>query len=350
MTHPMTTHHGMNDANPMIELAGVRKTFGEKAAVAGLDLRIPRGATYGLLGPNGAGKTTTIRMLLQILEPDAGEIRVDGRRLDKSILDRIGYLPEERGVYKKMQVGRLLSFFGETRSVPPAKSRPVIREWLERLELADRIDSRVQELSKGMQQKIQFIAAILHDPDIVILDEPFSGLDVLNQQVLKDIVLELKRREKTIVFCTHMIEQAERICDHVCILARGEKVVDGRVSDVKREQGGTHVRLAFEQWSGGAVETVRRAPSVDSIHEHGQELEVTLKPSATPHDLLDHLVRGGVRLGSFSRIEPSLERIFIQRVGATPEQIAAQYAAVAEEREAERIKAAQKKRRGLWGR
>ena len=339
----------MNTGTPAVELIGVRKAFGEKVAVDGLDLRIPTGATYGLLGPNGAGKTTTIRMLLQILEPDAGEIRVNGRAVDKSILDRIGYLPEERGVYKKMQVGRLLSFFGETRSLPPAQSRPRIHEWLERLDLADRIDSRVGELSKGMQQKIQFIAAILHDPDIVILDEPFSGLDVLNQQVLKDIVLELKRKEKTIVFCTHMIEQAERVCDHVAILARGEKVVDGLVSDVKREQGGLHVRLGFEQWNAGSVDKVKTARNVASWHEHGQEIEVTLRDGTTPHDLLDELMRGGVRIGSFVRMEPSLERIFIQRVGATPEQMAAQYAAQAEQKEAERIAAARKKRRGLFG-
>ncbi|HEX6587958.1 MAG TPA: ATP-binding cassette domain-containing protein [Longimicrobiales bacterium] len=341
----------MNTTTPTIELDGVRKAFGDKVAVAGLDLAIPRGSTYGLLGPNGAGKTTTIRMLLQILEPDAGEIRVNGQRVDRTILDRIGYLPEERGVYKKMQVGRLLSFFGETRSVPPATSRPIIRQWLERLDLIDRIESRVGELSKGMQQKIQFIAAILHDPEIVILDEPFSGLDVMNQQVLKDIVLELKRREKTIVFCTHMIEQAERVCDHVCILSRGEKVVDGRVSEVKRGEGGTHVRLGFEQWSSAAVDSVKRARTVASWHEHGQELEVTLRDNATPHELLEELMRGGVRIGSFTRVEPSLERIFIQRVGATPEQLAAQYAAAAEEREAERIRAAQKsRRRSLWRR
>ena len=340
----------MNSTAPTVELSGVRREFGDKVAVAGLDLRIPRGATYGLLGPNGAGKTTTIRMLLQIIEPDTGEIRVNGQRVDRSILDRIGYLPEERGVYKKMQVGRLLSFFGEMKSLPPARSRPLIRQWLERLDLIDRIDSRVSELSKGMQQKIQFIGAILHDPDLVILDEPFSGLDVLNQQVLKDIVLELKAREKTIVFCTHMIEQAERICDHVCIIARGEKVVDGRVSDVKREQGGTHVRLAFEQWSPAAVDAVKRSRAVVSWHEHGNEIEATLRDDATPHELLESLMAAGVRIGSMTRVEPSLERIFIQRVGATPEQIAAQYAAIAEEREAEKIRAAQKSRRPMWRR
>ncbi len=341
----------MNTATPMtVELAGVRKAFGEKVAVAGLDLRIPRGATYGLLGPNGAGKTTTIRMLLQIIEPDAGEIRINGERVDRTILDRIGYLPEERGVYKKMQVGRLLSFFGEMKSLPASQSRPLIHEWLERLDLLDRIDSRVSELSKGMQQKIQFIAAILHDPDIVILDEPFSGLDVLNQQVLKDIVLELKAREKTIIFCTHMIEQAERVCDHVCIIARGEKVVDGRVSDVKRAEGGTNVRLAFEQWSRAGVDAVKGARSVASWHEHGQEVEATLRDNATSHELLEELMRAGVRIGSMTRMEPSLERIFIQRVGATPEQIAAQYAAIAEEREAEKIRAAKKGRRSLWRR
>ena len=340
----------MNQTTPMIELNGVRKSFGDKTAVAGLDLRIPRGATYGLLGPNGAGKTTTIRMLLQILEPDAGEIRIDGEPVTRDILDRVGYLPEERGVYKRMQVGRLLSFFAEVKGVRPADSKPRIREWLEKLDLIDRIDARVQELSKGMQQKLQFIGSILHDPDIIILDEPFSGLDVINQQVLKDIVLDLKRREKTIVFCTHMIDQAERICDHVCILARGEKVVDGSLADVKRGHGGTHVRVGFEQWSAASVESVRRASGVESLHEHGNELEVTLRPGTTPHELLEQLMKQNVRLTTYSRIEPSLERIFIQKVGATPEEMAAQYAASTEEREAERMRAATKPRRSLWRR
>jgi len=308
----------------MIELRGVRKTFGDKVAVAGLDLTVPRGATYGLLGPNGAGKTTTIRMLLHIIEPDAGEIRILGDPAQREVLDRIGYLPEERGVYRRMRVARLLSFFAETKGMPPSQSKPLIHEWLERLDLADRAESRVQELSKGMQQKIQFISAILHDPDIVILDEPFSGLDVINQQVLKDIVLDLKRREKTIIFCTHMIEQAERICDHVCIIARGEKVVDGRVSDVKREHAGNNVRIGFETWSGQAVEAVRRAPMVEHVHEHGQELEATLRADARPHDLLELLVQRGVRLAEYRPVEASLERIFVQRVGATPAQIEAE--------------------------
>ncbi|HUF13206.1 MAG TPA: ATP-binding cassette domain-containing protein [Longimicrobiales bacterium] len=340
----------MNQSLPMIELDGVSKSFGDKHAVAGLDLRIPRGSTYGLLGPNGAGKTTTIRMLLQILEPDAGEIRIAGEPVTRDILDRVGYLPEERGVYKRMQVGRLLSFFAETKGVKPADSKPRIREWLEKLDLIDRIDARVQELSQGMQQKLQFIGSILHAPDILILDEPFSGLDVINQQVLKDIVLDLKRREKTIVFCTHMIDQAERVCDHVCILARGEKVVDGRIADVKREHGGMHVRVGFEEWNAEAVNTVRRAAQVESLHEHGHELEVTLRQGSTPHQLLEHLMQQRVRLGTFSRIEPSLERIFIQRVGATPEEMAAQYARSAEEKENERMRAATKPRRSLWRR
>lgn len=309
-----------------IVMRGVRKSFGHNVAVNDLDLEVPRGSTYGLLGPNGSGKTTTIRMLLDIIQPDRGTITVDGARVDRTVLDRIGYLPEERGIYRRMKVSRLLAFFAETKGVPASESKPRIEEWLEKLDLADRADSKVQELSKGMQQKIQFIAAILHDPDIMILDEPFSGLDVINQQVLKDIVLDLKRRRKTIIFCTHMIEQAERICDHVCILARGRKVVDGRIADVKRAHGGNNVRITFEDWSQDAVDAVRRSTRVDGVHQHGQELEATLRDGGQPFELLDELVRGGVRVSEFRRVEASLERIFIQRVGATPAEIEAEQA------------------------
>ncbi|HEX2167736.1 MAG TPA: ATP-binding cassette domain-containing protein [Longimicrobiales bacterium] len=304
------------DTAPAIELRGVSKSYDTFQAVKPLDLVVPRGATYGLLGPNGAGKTTTIRMALRIIQPDTGDIRILGEPLSQEGLDRIGYLPEERGVYRRMKVRKLLSFFAELKGVSSRDSKPRIEEWLERMELTDRADAKVQELSKGMQQKIQFIGAILHDPEIVVLDEPFSGLDPINQRVLREIVTELKQKGRTIIFSTHIIEHAERICDHVCIIARGSKVADGTIANVKREHGTEYIALRLEEWSADAAGSVRRIGEVAQVREHGTELEVTLRDGADPQALLQQLVRGGMRLRRFEIAEPTLEQIFIERVGA----------------------------------
>ncbi|HET9983320.1 MAG TPA: ATP-binding cassette domain-containing protein [Longimicrobiales bacterium] len=297
-----------------ITLRGVRKQFGEIVAVRGMDLVVPRGATYGLLGPNGAGKTTTIRMVLNIFEPDGGEVRIFGEPVSQRVLDRIGYLPEERGMYRRMTVRRALQFFAELKGVPARASSPRIERWLERFGLADRIDARVQELSKGNQQKVQLIGTLVHEPEIVILDEPFSGLDPINQQVFKDVVLELKREGRTILFSTHQIEQAERACDHVCIIARGEKVVDGAVAEVKRTHGSENVAMTLETWSAGAVELVRTSSQVREVREDGVNLEAVLAGGGDAQALLVELVRAGVRLRRFERMEPSLEQIFVERV------------------------------------
>jgi ABC-2 type transport system ATP-binding protein len=301
---------------PALELRGVSKSYDAFQAVKPLDLVVPRGATYGLLGPNGAGKTTTIRMALRIIQPDQGEIRILGSPLSQDGLDRIGYLPEERGVYRRMKVRKLLSFFAELKGVSPRDSRPRIDEWLERMELTDRADAKVQELSKGMQQKIQFIGAILHEPEIVVLDEPFSGLDPINQRVLREIITELKAKGRTIIFSTHIIEHAERICDHVCIIARGTKVADGTIPDVKRTHGTEYIALRLDDWSTDTVATVRRIGEVGQVREHGNELEVSLRAGSDPQSLLEQLVRAGVRLRRFEVAEPTLEQIFIERVGA----------------------------------
>jgi ABC-2 type transport system ATP-binding protein len=285
-------------------------------AVAGLDLRVPRGSTYGLLGPNGAGKTTAIRMLLRILEPDEGEVRLFGGAVTQKTLDRVGYLPEERGLYRRMRVRQLLSYMGELKGLPARVSAPRIDEWLERLELADRGGARLMELSKGNQQKIQFISTVLHDPELVILDEPFSGLDVINQQVMKEIVAELQRQGRTIVFCTHMLSQAERICDHVCILARGRKVVDGPLAEVKRSHDDGAIALRLDDRAPAATARVRALRMVERVHAEGNELEVTLRAGKEPRELLEALLAEGLDVRRFEVIEPSLERIFLERVGA----------------------------------
>ena len=304
------------DSAPAVELRGVSKNYDTFQAVKPLDMVVPRGATYGLLGPNGAGKTTTIRMLLRIIQPDAGEVRILGSPLSQEGLDRIGYLPEERGVYRRMKVRKLLTFFAELKGVPARESRPRIDQWLERMDLTDRADKKVQELSKGMQQKIQFIGAILHEPEIVVLDEPFSGLDPINQRVLREIITELKAKGRTILFSTHIIDHAERICDHVCIIARGAKVADGTIAQVKREHGTEHIALRLEEQGSDVAATVRRIRDVLDVREYGNDLEVALRDGADPQSLLEQLVSAGVRLRRFEVAEPTLEQIFIERVGA----------------------------------
>jgi ABC-2 type transport system ATP-binding protein len=302
-------------SSPAIEIRGLRKEYGDTVAVDGLDLVVPRGSVYALLGPNGSGKTTTIRTLLRIQAPDAGEVRVLGLEPGPEVRDRIGYLPEERGLYPRMKVREVLTFLAELKGLPPRASRPRIDAWLERVDLAERADDLVQGLSKGMQQKLQFIAAVVHEPEVVILDEPFSGLDPINQQALREIVGEIRRSERTILFSTHIIEHAERLCDHVCILSRGRAVVEGELARVKREHGGRHVGLTLDPWTPEAVAAVRAAPESARIREDGHAIELTLAEGADPRALLSRLVHAGVGLVRFEVVEPSLQQVFIDRVG-----------------------------------
>ena len=302
--------------DPALELRGVSKYYGKFPAVRDLDLSIPRGATYGVLGPNGAGKTTTIRMALRILEPDSGSIGILGEPISQEGLDRVGYLPEERGVYRRMKVRDLLSFLAELKGMRRRDAQPEIDRWLERMELGAWADKKVQDLSKGMQQKIQFIGAVLHDPELIVLDEPFSGLDPINQQVLREIVVELKRANRTIIFSTHIIEHAERICDHVCIIAQGRKVADGPVPQLKQEHGGDYVAIGFERPDIDAERVLGALPSVTGVRQHGTVAEVGLNAGADPQELLAYLVNQDVRLRRFECTEPSLEEIFLERVAS----------------------------------
>src|SRR4051812_21511963 len=229
-----------------IDIQHIGKAYDGHVAVRDLSLQVPEGSVYGLLGPNGAGKTTTIRMILDIIRPDSGTISLFGRpSTEPNVRDVIGYLPEERGLYKKMQVRRMLTFLAELKGVKAGDAAKRIDQWLARFSLTggdrDWGLAKVDELSRGMQQKVQFIATLLHDPQLVILDEPFSGLDPINAQALKDAVLELRTRGKTVIFSTHVIENAERMCDAVCIIARGEKVLDGPVATVKAQHGSHNV-------------------------------------------------------------------------------------------------------------
>src|SRR5438874_8581118 len=303
--------------SPVVVLDRVTKCFAGHTAADALSLAVPGGVIFGLLGPNGAGKTTSIRMIMDIIEPDEGEVRLFGERgAGRDPSGRIGYLPEERGLYPRMRVLDVLVFLAEVKGVPRRDARTRALEWLDRLGLGDWRQRRVNELSKGMQQKVQFIATMLHDPDLVILDEPFSGLDPVNAQVLKDTVLDLRRRGKTILFSTHIMEQAEKLCDELCIIARGEKVLDGALSDIKRTHGGHHVVLGFDGSLGGAAQVFADQTLVSNVDNYGQYAEVELAAGADPQQILQRLVASGARLSRFELQEASLNKIFIDLVGA----------------------------------
>lgn len=306
-----------------LEIRGVAKRYAAHVAVRDLSLTVPRGAVYGLLGPNGAGKTTTIRMILNIIAPDEGTIRILGRpNTESAVLDRLGYLPEERGLYKKMAVRDVLRFLAALKGVARQDADRRIDEWLERLALrtADRDwgTAKVDELSRGMQQKVQFIGTLLHDPELVILDEPFSGLDPINAQALKDTVVDLKRRGKTVIFSTHLMENAERLCDAVCIIARGEKVLDGGVTEVRAAHAGRTVALALEGSADAAVRAILADPAlVGRLDDRSRSFEIELAPGADAQVLLRRLVDAGAAIQRFERVQPSLHQIFLERVGAT---------------------------------
>ena len=309
-------------AEAALDLRDVAKAYAHHVAVRSLSLTVPAGTVYGLLGPNGAGKTTTIRMLLNIIAPDRGEIRVLGRPArDPALVDRVGYLPEERGLYRKMGVRRMLRFLGELKGLAGPDLERRIDAWLERLALRDAGKdwggAKVEELSRGMQQKVQFIGALLHDPALVILDEPFSGLDPLNAQALKDTVVALRQAGRTVIFSTHIMDNAERMCDAVCIIARGEKVLDGGVAAVREAHGAPLVALALDGAPSAAVQAVLADPAlVRRVDDANRYLELELAPDAAAGALLARLVAAGAPIERFERMRPSLHRIFLDKVGA----------------------------------
>ena len=306
-----------------IDIRNVVKRYAEHVAVRDLSLAVPRGAVYGLLGPNGAGKTTTIRMILNIIVPDSGSIALFGQpHLTAGATDRIGYLPEERGLYKKMQVRRVLKFLAELKGVEGREAERRIEYWLERFELKtpdkDWGASKIDELSRGMQQKVQFIGALIHDPDLVILDEPFSGLDPINAQALKDTVVDLKARGKTVIFSTHLMDNAERLCDSVCIIAHGDKVLDGAVADVKAAHGSRVVALSVAGESRDAIAHVLADRTlVSRADDQNRYYEIALAPGADAQSLLRRVVETGATIQRFELVQPSLHQIFLEKVGAT---------------------------------
>jgi ABC-2 type transport system ATP-binding protein len=302
---------------PSVRVERVTKRFSGHTAVDDLSMDVPAGGIFGLLGPNGAGKSTMIRMIMNIIEPDQGRVVLfDSPHGSRKLSQRIGYLPEERGLYKKMQVLDHLIFLGETKGIKRADARVRATAWLERLGIADWAQKKVEDLSKGMQQKVQFAGALLHEPELVILDEPFSGLDPVNAQVMKDIVVGIAAEGRTVLFSTHVMEQAERMCDRIAIIARGEMVVNGTVAQVKEDFGGRHVALGFTHDKQRAASILADRALIARVDDYGASAELQMADGADPEQLLAALVREGVGLRRFEVVEPSLHAIFIAKVGA----------------------------------
>ena len=293
-----------------VELRDLRKSYDHFVAVDGLSLEVARGSIFGLLGPNGAGKTSTIRMMIGITAPDAGEITLFGEPFRRAHLDRIGYLPEERGLYKRMKVLEHLVFLGELKGMAATDAATKALWWCDRLQLGDWMQKKVEELSKGMQQKVQFVAALLHDPDLLILDEPFSGLDPANTVLLKDILLELKQASKTILFSTHRMDTVERLCDAICLVNHGQAVLKGELKQIKASYGRKDIQLEYEGGDG----FLENNALVQSFNNYGNYVEVRLAPGADPQQLL-HQATARARVNKFEVVEPSLEEIFIETVG-----------------------------------
>ena len=300
----------MTNRHPTVSIDNITKRFGDFTAVNQLSLAVYPGRIYGLLGPNGAGKTTTIRMIVNIMVPDSGRIKVFGQELTPSLQDRIGYLPEERGLYKKMKVGEQIKFLAALKNVEASEADRRIMRWLARLKLAEWKNRKAGELSKGMQQKVQFINSIVHEPDLLILDEPFSGLDPVNLELLKDVILELKASGKTIIFSTHQMEIAERICDDICLINGSRKVLEGSIREVKRGFGRHAIALRLL----GGDEVLADQSLVNKIERHSDGMEVFLAAGASAQTLLKRLIGAGAQIERFEMIEPSLTNIFIDKV------------------------------------
>lgn len=298
----------------VIHIDRVSKTFGTHMAVADVSLDVPAGSIYGFIGPNGSGKTTTIRMILDILVPDTGTIAVLGRPSRSAVRDRIGYLPEERGLYKRMTVRQVLRYYGQLKGCAVADLDPVIDAWLTRLDLAAWADRRVQTLSKGMSQKVQFISTIVSRPQLLVLDEPFSGLDPVNADELRDAVLALRRDGTTIVFSTHDMATAERLCDRIFMIFRGRKVLDGSMADIHAQFGQDTVRVR----TAAGIGALAGLPGVESVNDSGnfQDVRVTGDPQA-----LLHALAGVTTVEHFEIKKPSLHDIFVRIARPTAEEL-----------------------------
>jgi ABC-2 type transport system ATP-binding protein len=294
---------------PVVELAGVTKAYEDKVAVRDLSLSIDAGQMFGLLGPNGAGKTSSIRMMMGITLPDSGHVRLFGKPFDRKSLERVGYLPEERGLYKKMKVLEQLVFFGTLHGLTAEEARKRATDWAGRLEIDEALGKKTEELSKGMQQKIQFIGSLLHDPGLIVMDEPFSGLDPVNAKLLEQTLLELKDQGKAILFSTHRMDQVEKLCDSICLINNGEAVLSGRMREIKSRYERNHVIVEFE----GSTDFLSSTEIAEAKNFSGHA-EIRLKPHGNAQKLLQE-ASAFATIYRFELVEPSLEEIFIWTVG-----------------------------------
>jgi ABC-2 type transport system ATP-binding protein len=294
---------------PILELRNVRKAYGDFVAVDGVSMAVPAGSIYGLLGPNGAGKTSTIRMIMNITAPDSGEVVVFGHPRTSDDLRRIGYLPEERGLYRKMTVMDQLVFLGEIRGLRGPALIADIQRWLERVDLAKWAKSKIEELSKGMQQKVQLIGTVLHTPDLLILDEPFSGLDPINQELFRELLLDYRSKGKSVVLSTHGMELAERLCDHICLISGGRAVLDGELKAIKRRIGGNAFRLVAD----GDLGRLQEMPEVEQALVQDGVAKLLLRPEVQGAAVLRQLVEF-LNVHEFRSEEPELEQIFLKVV------------------------------------
>ena len=293
----------------------VTKRYRSTTAVDRLSLCIPRGALYGLLGPNGAGKTTTLRMIMRVLLPDEGSLSVLGQPVDGRVQDLIGYLPEERGLYPRMKVLDVLIFLSGLKGVPAPEARRRTHEWLERLGIGAWAERKVIDLSKGMQQKVQFAAAVLHRPRLLILDEPFAGLDPVNATAIKDIILELHGRGVTIILSSHRLEQVEMMCESICMIHAGRKVLEGPLASIKSQYGKNTLRIDFT----GCADFLDQPALIEKINRFGTAAEVKLRPGADAQEVLHRAVACGAQIRRFELIEPPLNDIFIEKVSQNHE-------------------------------
>jgi ABC-2 type transport system ATP-binding protein len=297
-----------------VVLEGVTKRFDTLTAVNNLTLGIREGAVFGLLGPNGAGKTTSLRMIMRVLIPDEGSIQVLGEPVSESTQDRIGYLPEERGLYTKMKVREHLRFLGALKGLSEMDATTRAQSWLERLELASWSDKKVQDLSKGMQQKVQFIATVIHKPPLLILDEPFAGLDPVNAGLIKDIMLELREQGSTIILSTHRMEQVEMMCDAICLINKGRNVLNGDLRAIKQSYGKNTLRIEYS----GDSDFLEGTGLVEKVNHFGAVVEARLRAGADPQEILRAALQRSVRISRFELVEPPLNDIFIEKVAGVP--------------------------------
>lgn len=294
---------------PIVELDRVTKAYENKVAVQQLSLSIEAGQIFGLLGPNGAGKSSSIRMMMGITLPDSGDVRLFDQPFTRASLDRVGYLPEERGLYKKMKVLDQLVFLGQLHGLTAAAAARRSRTWAERLEIAASLEQKTQELSKGMQQKIQFIATLLHEPGLIVMDEPFSGLDPVNAVLLQDVLVELKSQGRAILFSTHRMDQVEKLCDAIYLIHNGQNVLSGRVRQIKSSYERNRLLMEFE-----GDDAFLNSAEIAAFKNYSGHAEITLKPHGDTQKLL-HEAASMARIYRFELVEPSLEEIFIQTVG-----------------------------------